>query len=903
MIDKLSFALGVVLFMINGIHAGILAEVASFPPSRSDWVWWEAETPTATNFPPLQQNPFRPANPQEAAVLSEDQWIGVAGDYGETPMWLEYTVQVPQDAEYHFYVRKFWKHGPFRWRFDGQPWQQVSRDIALLDSEDLRKFIGANWIHAGKIKLNAGTHALRIELTQSSGAAAFDCFLLIPHVWFPRGKDKPGERSEVSEPGWFAFDPEADPFVESPIDLRFLNERFAGKQGFIQVQGDTFVHGETGEPVRFWGVNAGPDIVRLPRPYLDYLARYLAKLGVNIVRVHGRIWRDEAIRQVDEGYLDQLFYFIAAMKREGIYTALSIYFPLWLRLDEEKHGFAGYQGQHPFALLFFNPTFQAIYRDWWQVLLTTRNPYTGVPLKDEPAVAIAELVNEDSTLFWTFSYERIPHAQMAILEERFAAWLRERYGSLEKTLEAWGGRTHERDDLEAGRIGFLPLWELFNRRDKRAQDTATFLARHQRAFFEEMGAFLKETLGFQGCIYGSNWKTASPRYLGPLDKWSNLACDFLDRHGYFGGPHEGDGASYSIRKGHRFGDRSALPGDGIEGGLPIMDLTYNGKPSTITEVNWPPPNRFRAEFPVLAAAYGALQGTDGIFFFALAGPSWQRRLTKFAIETPAVMGQFPALALLYRKRGIRPADPVVMMQLTLADLFALKGAPGVEPMNLDALRAMDPPPGARTSVENVSSLDPLAFLVGKVEMVLSEKNGPSEMVDLSRFIDREADVVKSTTGELTWDFGQGIVSIHSPYVQGASGFLGKVGQFQFGDVAFETGMEYGTILIVSMDGHPIRESEKLLVQVMSEEKHLGWQTTKQDDGLKQITSLGGPPLMVRTLDGFVSLTRPDAHSLHAVALDARGYPLEEVGTAEGFSLREDVLYYLVRLKQDPCDLD
>jgi hypothetical protein len=45
----------------------------------TDWVWWEAETPKTTNFPPAAQNPFKPNNEREAQVLSGGQWIG-AGD-------------------------------------------------------------------------------------------------------------------------------------------------------------------------------------------------------------------------------------------------------------------------------------------------------------------------------------------------------------------------------------------------------------------------------------------------------------------------------------------------------------------------------------------------------------------------------------------------------------------------------------------------------------------------------------------------------------------------------------------------------------------------------------------------------------------------------------------------------
>ena len=71
---------------------------AAKPATQLLWVWWEAEKPTATNFPPPERNPFAPLNEREATVLSEGRWIGITGKYAETP-FLEYEVTVPQTAD------------------------------------------------------------------------------------------------------------------------------------------------------------------------------------------------------------------------------------------------------------------------------------------------------------------------------------------------------------------------------------------------------------------------------------------------------------------------------------------------------------------------------------------------------------------------------------------------------------------------------------------------------------------------------------------------------------------------------------------------------------------------------------------------------------------------------------
>ena len=57
----------------------------------------------------------------------------------------------------------------------------------------------------------------------------------------------------------------------------------------------------------------------------------------------------------------------------------------------------------PEGLLFFEPTMQKGFKAWFKALYTTKNPYTGLTLGEDPAVAIIEMQNEDSLLWWGFS--------------------------------------------------------------------------------------------------------------------------------------------------------------------------------------------------------------------------------------------------------------------------------------------------------------------------------------------------------------------------------------------------------------------------------------------------------------------------------------------------------------------
>ncbi len=864
------------------------------------FVWWEAEAFDRTNFP--SSNPFAPQNPTEADVLSAGAWVGIDGRYPETP-FLDYTVTLPTAGEYFFYSRKFWHHGPFRWRWDDQPWNATGNTVYLMDNVSLRQFVGANWVALGKVNLAAGTHRLRVELTRKEGAAAFDCFALTATPLKPQGKLKPNQRYKANLADGVLFDPDPDPFAPSPIDLRRLNEAYAGEQGQIQRQGEDFVHSKTKRPVRFWAVNTNPESLYMDEASLAYMARFLAKQGVNMVRMHGKLWAEDDFRTIAPDTITRLHAFVRAMKQEGIYTNLSIYFPVWISLNQDQ-AFPGYTGQHPFSLLFFNQAFQQIYTNWWRTILTTPDSVTGELLRDEPALAIVELVNEDSTMFWTFQpYETIPEPQMVLLEQQFGTWLGKRYGSLTKAVAAWRGADPVRgDDPAAGRMGIMPLYDITGKKEsQRAQDTAGFLADLQRQFFQTAIATLRQTLGYRGLIHASNWVTADARILGPLDKETNTVADFIDRHGYFGGLHEGERASYTLSRGDTYNDRSALlfssmdPKQKHDFSLPILDIRYNDLPSTISEVNWTLPNRFRADFPLLAAAYGSLQGTDGFFFFATGKHGWEPVLDKFSIASPTIMGQFPATALLYRQGLVQPGTTVADISLATPDIYALKGMPITAPQNLDEFRAQDIPPGQTLATQHVTNLDPLAFLVGKVVLRFTSQPTPSQIANLSTFINPKQKTVRSSTNQLLWNYDRGIVTVDTPKGQGATGFLHQAGTLEFTDIRLTSEMDYGTIVLVALDNKPLATSRQMLLQAMSEEQNLGWRT---DGNLpKTIQSVGRAPLAVRNLQGTLALKRADANQITVTALDYRGYPQQAIGTAANISLLPGTFYYLLTSNQ------
>ena len=165
--------------------------------------------------------------------------------------------------------------------------------------------------------------------------------------------------------------------------------------------------------------------------------------------------------------------------------------------------------------------------------------------------------------------------------------------------------------------------------------------------------------------------------------------------------HKGENAEWSIRNGHTYADRSALrfehstPGKPKQFVHPVMDVTYDGKPSMISETTWTRPNRFRSEAPLYLASFGALQGSDAIVHFALDGADWSVKpgfwMQPWTLMAPSQAAQFPAAALIYRRGLLKTGDVLAKIELNTNDLLNLKGTPLPQDASFDELRLKDVP--------------------------------------------------------------------------------------------------------------------------------------------------------------------------------------------------------------------
>ena len=597
-----------------------------------------------------------------------------------------------------------------------------------------------------------------------------------------------------SEEDCWAFLPGEDPHSGDELfSLRPLLDGVAGERGWIRhdENGD-FVRGD-GSPIRFWGTCENfMDGDRSPEA-MEAHARHYAKRGLNMVRV-GRPGGDRG--------LDKLHRAVAAFKKHGIYSVINIY---W---DSS-------------AILFWDEDVQAAYKNNWREVLTTPNPHCPdrTPLGEDPSVAVLQIQNEASFLWWNM--------------QGLAGGNRPVYDRLNARFKAWQAENGLSGDED---LDFL-FWDI-NRADPAHAHvprdslklTMRWSAETMRAFNEEIARFLRDDLGCPALVNAGNWQTADQVRLLDLERWSYDANEVIALNRYVDltghkNPHGNEG--WLVERGDTFNNASLLRG-GAWRDIPVNAKQVKGKPFLVTETGWVAPNLYQAEAPFLLAAYMSLTGVDSAFWscigsegFDVSSWPWQNGVYKWGNHaSPQVMGGWPAAAWMFHQGYLRRGEPAVDEKRAFeGDLWDLKVPVIAEDSGFDPNQ-----PGTQRSRHSiVGGVPAAAFLIGPVRVeyggdpALTAVNlGDNTPEDMAR------GVIRANTGEILMDTPRGVCVVDAPAAQGVAGFLAEAGRVETRDLAIDLRNEYAAVLAVSLDGRPLAESGKILLQTTTLSRPDGW---------------------------------------------------------------------------------
>ncbi len=602
-----------------------------------------------------------------------------------------------------------------------------------------------------------------------------------------------------------------------PIDLSFLNKDAdgnyipAGAHGFVTVRDGHFVF-EDGTPVRFWGTNLTAWAVLTEDPHrAGQLAERLARLGVNVVRLHHLdSWANPIIdynhpdgttQHLNPRGMRALDRTIYELKKRGIYVMLD---PWVQRHFTEADGVVEYNwtgpknfNLHPY--IYFDQRMQELIRKQWQQVWTHVNEFTGVAYKDEPAIANTEIINEG--LLVSFA---------SVQEEHYINVLRKRY-------EDWAWKTNG-----------LPWEEANVLTQNHGENNIRFMMHLHERFYRESQAFLRG-MGVRVPITFNNWA-----------RWTwevvpQAGADFMDMHLYYGGdqlgPGSGLGGSWIEHPPH-------VPGGpfGKIGGVALA-----GKAVASSELGNNPPKYHRAPYLLGLAAVSALQGWDCLNAYAFSqSASPARTLGAFEHESdPLSIGGMAAGALIYRRGDVAPARETVVLHIPEEEVFHLRFADGFAMQywntagfcaDLERHRVMvllpgfEPPAGAPIKRE------------WDVESSYAYRPASSEL--------------RSDTGELYRDWKKGVGSINTPRSQAAYGRLGELAQpMQTSDCTFEIQTPFAAVSLHSLTDDPIAESASLLLVAMARCQNTGM---VYNPPMTRFLDGGGPPVICEPVTGRVS---------------------------------------------------
>lgn len=577
-------------------------------------------------------------------------------------------------------------------------------------------------------------------------------------------------------------------------------------------------------------------------------ARQLRMHGYNIARFHFlenvlMSGRDKDF-DFDPEQLDRLHFFMAALKREGIYWMLDV-MTSW-------NGAYGDVGTDRWADrrnvklgVYLDESDRQHWRQLADRLLMLKNPYTGMSPLQDPALVSVTLVNEGGL------NSLLNHRRSEELNRTFGKW-----------LSAQGGQKGGDASMPAQ----LPHQEWHA--SPRMAAAQRFYYDMQQQTLGWMSAHLRKR-GYQGLISSyDNWFTLQ-------DIATRASLDLVTTHAYFDEP---DGW---VEPGSKILQKSSLPGQ-LAYVRELAASRYWGKPYAVTEYDQPFWNRYRFESGLAVGAYASLQDWDLICRHA-SGPiqlgygsrpsARHRYLFPYAAGSDPVTRAAETLAaLLFLRRDVSPSPHRLNIDLDAAYVFEDQAGIGFLPGDINrlglvtglGLRWRDKAAAiTRRSKEDADAMTLVPAGAGNSLLQRMLMKARSSLGTGSGGIDGErwqaqlaqlrkagvldpanrsgGDILHSDTGEILLDTGAGNLLVSTPRTE-AMAFDGKPPRH--GRRLRVLAAEAPALLSVSaLDDAPLERSARILLIYATDARNNGMEFADADERI--LRKLGGTPVRMR----------------------------------------------------------
>ena len=652
----------------------------------------------------------------------------------------------------------------------------------------------------------------------------------------------------------------------------------AGAKGEVQADADGHLRfAGDAHPQRFlcasqpYGVEGFPD-----HATADRYARQLRMHGYNLARftfvdntlMNGMV-KDFGFNPVQ---LDRFHYFLSALKREGIYWVLD-----GLTSWNAAYGDVGRNrwapGRNVKLGVYFDPDQQAHWKELVKRLLGAVNPYTGMRILDDPALAGVILVNEGGL------NALINQAPSPEMDGLFAKYLAARHGSVAAAKQRWGTL-----DAMSSQVA-LPrrVWV----KSEKMIDAQRFYYDQQLKELAWMTADIRG-LGYKGLVTAfDNWSTLQ-------DQATRSKLAWVDMHIYHDDP------SAYAKPGSRIKQSSSFD-DGLGYVRDAATARYWGKPLTVSEYDQPFWNRWRFESGLAMGAYAGFQGWDFICRHASGpielaygttdGGSRRQAIYPYGIGMDPVARAGETLAaLLYLRGDVHPATTHIGLRLTPEYVFDEQGGIGHLPDDITRLGLIT---GIGLVWQDARPKQPLDAVVDPQGTSPTLANKAMQKVGLgaeSQLSAVLADLRKrgvlagnpsngrnyfqSDTKEISLDTDARVMKVITPRTE-AVAFAVAPGKLNALNV--QKANAPALVSASSLDGAALEKSRRILLIVASDARNSGMQFADKND--EELVRLGSVPILLRNIRVELALRHENPATLSLYALRLNGERGEKIPMA------------------------
>jgi hypothetical protein len=771
-----------------------------------------------------------------------------------------------------------------------EDWEKARISIELRD--EFGKLVGgyppvtgqtygtAGWTHytrTYRVPPAVQTVVVQCALGNATGTAHFDDIVLT--IRNRQGElMQSGRLSGIMEEGeWYVLRTRPGATGSHYVDWSGLLDAPAGKHGFLTVR-DGSLYFENGTPARFWGTNLVAMDCFASDAQIDSAVSRLAKMGVNMLRLHhmDAPWTTPNIfgntpgtREFSKESMRQLDYLIYRARERGIY----IFLDLLVHRDFTEAD--GIENRPPDLggkqVGFFYRNIIELQKEFNENLLNHVNQFTGVAYKDEPAIAMSAFINE-STIFSAFGGDILTPYYRGELER---LWLESEHSALppppvdsasanappaepapvESVMMQFAKyeasevepEPEDPDNPQPPENKRLAVFALHYQDDRPrlslkvdgdVRESIQFLSEIETGYFREMRDHIRG-LGCRYPLAGSNMPLP---LLATLR--NNTKLDIILQNDYWDHPQVWKiGHDWDRILEAPFHNRSQLRNLRTNAIHSKAYYRVDGMPYIITEWNHCYPNEHVLEGVPLMAAYGALQGWNGIlqFDYNLHQLGVDRILNYKLSVQPEHAALWVMAAPLFLRGDVRAAPGLVVEGITEEQLL---------------------------NIPNYSEFLDRHYHLPFVTRVAKNFDGGSrgDVEHYARYYDRSTGVIRSETGELSIDGNVGYMTVDAPRVQGMSGFIGGK-SFDFPAFSAQVSNRHASIFAVSADGADLTSSKRFYLIATGPAKMQG---QVYDPARNLLENAGEGDVLVQVINGRITFKRAGGRRIQVFPLDPEG---------------------------------